>query len=80
MGQHIVDVEHAEAMLVAAAGPRLQSMLPAGLVTHRRSRVDTDEVHLILEYSKNEKWGAINAGRANRFSNPTLTLTLTPTF
>eukprot|EP00048_Salpingoeca_helianthica_P002227 m.55642 g.55642 ORF g.55642 m.55642 type:complete len:588 (-) comp11979_c1_seq1:61-1824(-) len=67
MSQHLVAKENAKVSLVAAVGPRLRQYLPAGITLPNASLVAQDEVHLILEYAKNEKWGHIQAGRANRF-------------
>ncbi len=65
MGLHLAEAEHAAVSLVASVGPRLQKLLPASLHVNGQSLASQvpslmfcsdpkDEVHVILEYSKNE--------------------------
>ena len=54
-------------VLVANVGPVLANLLPKNMEVAQEMKSDQDEVHLILEYAKGEKWGTLTAPRANRF-------------
>ncbi|RDD45185.1 ADP-dependent glucokinase [Trichoplax sp. H2] len=66
LGETIANLlPNASILLVGPVGPRLKSLL------NPRIKVpvvaEQDEVHLILEYERDEKWGDIKASCANRF-------------
>ena len=70
-------LEGADVLLAAKMSDDFRSNIhPSIQVTG--DNVEVDDIHLILEYKRNEKWGAWQAPRANRFivhsdrNNPTL--------
>ena len=54
-------------MLVGAVGEALRELLNSSVFVPESSLQKEDEVHLILEYSRGEKWGTSEASCANRF-------------
>jgi len=44
-------------MLVGAVGPTLAGLLHPAIVVPDTTRIEEDEIHLILEFAKGEKWG-----------------------
>ncbi|XP_014664935.1 PREDICTED: ADP-dependent glucokinase-like isoform X2 [Priapulus caudatus] len=56
-----------EVMLVGPVGPKLLSLLHTSVKVPEKALIDEDEVHLIMEYQKNEIWGGRSAPVANRF-------------
>jgi ADP-dependent glucokinase len=70
MGQHLVETANGNprrVRLVSAVGPKLKALLHPDIEVPEEHLVETDEIHLILEYSLGEKWGDFTAKRANRF-------------
>ncbi|XP_063226286.1 ADP-dependent glucokinase [Bacillus rossius redtenbacheri] len=69
--------EGCKVLLAAKMSPELQKFLPRG-VTVVGGETSKDDVHLILEYKAEERWGPHVAPRANRFiihndrNNPTV--------
>ena len=53
-------------MLVGPVGPKLRALLPPSILTPSFSPSSRDEVHLIMEYPKGEKWGSVVSTCANR--------------
>ena len=53
-------------MLVAPIGSRLKSYLHPRIITPPEDTSVKEEVHVILEYPKGEKWGEVTATCANR--------------
>ena len=58
--------EGAEVLLAAKLSPGLAGWLPRG-VRVAGGQIATDDVHLIMEYKREEAWGQVKAPRANRF-------------
>jgi len=58
--------EGAEVLLAAKLSPGLAGWLPRG-VRVAGGEIATDDVHLIMEYKREEAWGQVRAPRANRF-------------
>ncbi|XP_038076901.1 ADP-dependent glucokinase-like [Patiria miniata] len=54
-------------LLIGPIGPKVHSLMPSSVNIHETSLRDTDEVHLIMEYAKGEKWGALTTPIATRF-------------
>lgn len=54
-------------MLVGPVGPKLLSLLHSSIYVPDIAVMKQDEVHLIMEYQKNEVWGEYKAPVANRF-------------
>ena len=54
-------------LLGGIAGERLRSLLPPVIKVIQDDKNIGDQIHLILEYEKNSKWGNLVAPRANRF-------------
>ncbi|XP_069138122.1 ADP-dependent glucokinase-like [Argopecten irradians] len=52
---------------IGPVGPKLLEMLPTSLNIPTKSRISTDEVHLIMEYGVGETWGDLRSPVANRF-------------
>ena len=46
-----------QVLLVGAVGPTLADLLHPSIVVPETTRIEEDEVHLILEFAKGEKWG-----------------------
>ena len=69
--------EGAEVLLAARMTEDFKSNIDANIQV-TGTNIDTDDIHLILEYKRNEVWGNWQAPRANRFivhsdrNNPTL--------
>ena len=53
-------------LLGAKLSPGLQEWIPDGMEV-AGGAVDTDDVHLIVEYKRNEAWDGVVSPRANRF-------------
>ena len=53
-------------LLGAKLSPGLQEWIPDGMEV-AGGAVDTDDVHLIVEYKRNEAWDSVVSPRANRF-------------
>ena len=47
-------------------GPKLRSLLDERIVTPTFTRDSQDEIHMILEYAKGQRWGEVTAPCANR--------------
>lgn len=58
--------EGAQVLLGAKLSPGLQDWVPQGMEV-AGGGLETDDVHLILEYKREEQWGHVRAPRANRF-------------
>ncbi|CAH1796959.1 unnamed protein product [Owenia fusiformis] len=56
-----------QVQLVGPVGPRLKSLLDQNMQVPQSSRIDKDEVHMILEFERGEKWGDHQAPVATRF-------------
>ena len=67
-----------QVLLAARMTEKMRSSLPSDVTLASTSVVDKDDVHLILEYKRNEAWGKYTSPRANRFilhsdvNNPTV--------
>lgn len=59
-------LEGCDVVLAARTSPRLLGALPEGLRAVGGA-LDKDDVHLILEYKADAKWGPFTAPRANRY-------------
>jgi len=61
--------EGADVLLAAKMTPELRRQLPDAvqMADVQKSGVAVDDVHLILEYKRGERWGRYEAPRANRF-------------
>lgn len=57
----------AKIQLVGPIGPDVLNLLPSSIEVPSSSVIKTDEVHLIMEYAKNEQWGSITTPVATRF-------------
>ena len=70
-------LEGAQVLLGAKMTPKLKQTIHENIEVVGKN-VDHDDVHLILEYKRNEVWGNLKSPRANRFivhsdrNNPTL--------
>ena len=53
-------------LLAARMTERMRSSLPADVTLASHSVVEKDDIHLILEYKRNERWGKYESPRANR--------------
>lgn len=53
-------------LLAGALGPKLKELLNPLKMEYANS-VDSDEIHLILEYKSGEEWNGFKSPRANRF-------------
>jgi len=58
--------EGAKVLLGAKLSPGLAQWVPEGM-TVAGGEIETDDVHLILEYKREEEWRGIKSPRANRF-------------
>jgi len=58
--------EGAKVLLGAKLSPGLAEWIPEGLDV-AGGEIETDDVHLILEYKRGEEWGGFTSPRANRF-------------
>ena len=58
--------EGARVLLGAKLSPSLQHWIPEGMRV-AGGAVAEDDVHLIVEYKRNEAWGEVTSPRANRF-------------
>jgi len=58
--------EGAKVLLGAKLSPGLAEWIPEGMEV-AGGVIDTDDVHLIMEYKRNEEWDGIVSPRANRF-------------
>ena len=58
--------EGANVLLAAKLSPGLAGWLPEG-VQVAGGAIDTDDIHLILEYKREETWDHVKTPRANRF-------------
>merc|ERR1719508_610198 len=58
--------EGANVLLAAKLSPGLAGWLPEGVQVAGEA-IDTDDIHLILEYKREEAWDDVKAPRANRF-------------
>ncbi|XP_013385712.1 ADP-dependent glucokinase isoform X1 [Lingula anatina] len=56
-----------QVQLVGPVGPKLKELLNKTIYVPKASSHEQDEVHLIMEYKRGEKWGAFTAPVANRF-------------
>ncbi|GAB1598068.1 ADP-dependent glucokinase-like [Argonauta hians] len=69
--------EGAEVLLGMAGDEKLRNFIPEGIKV-AGPKISQDDIHLILEYNKGDKWGDMVSPRANRFivhkdkSNPLL--------
>lgn len=70
--------EGAQVLLAAKMTPKAKKDLPEGVTIASDHDLDKDDVHLILEYKREETWGQYKSPRANRFilhsdtNNPTV--------
>ena len=53
-------------MLVGPIGPKLRSLLDSRITTPTFTTDSQDEIHMILEYAKDQRWGGVTAPCANR--------------
>jgi len=58
--------EGAKVLLGAKLSPGLAEWIPEGMEV-AGGDIDTDDVHLIMEYKRNEEWDGVFSPRANRF-------------
>jgi ADP-dependent glucokinase len=58
---------NSEVLLVGPIGPKLKQLLNKNIKTPSSSLIESDEVHLILEYDSNEEFEGIHSPNANRF-------------
>ncbi len=58
--------EGADVLLAAKMTETLKRSLPPNVMAAGTSIVQEDDVHLILEYKRNEEWGPYRSPRANR--------------
>eukprot|EP00057_Strongylocentrotus_purpuratus_P033996 XP_793568.2 PREDICTED: ADP-dependent glucokinase [Strongylocentrotus purpuratus] len=56
-----------EVLLIGPCGPRVRALLPPNIIVPKPSYKETDEVHLIMEFKRNERWGDYEAKVATRF-------------
>ncbi|KAK3586668.1 hypothetical protein CHS0354_001280 [Potamilus streckersoni] len=56
-----------ELQLVGPIGPKLSELFPQSIQIPEESRIEEDEVHLIMEYRVGEKWGDSTTTVATRF-------------
>ncbi|XP_071487280.1 ADP-dependent glucokinase-like [Diadema antillarum] len=61
------DAPHLKVLLVGPCGPQVRDLLPDNMVIPKNSAMATDEVHLIMEYQRGERWGGYEAKVATRF-------------
>lgn len=59
--------EGCEVLLASRMTPRLQKSLPKGIKTVGGDLSGKDDIHLILEYKADAKWGPYTTPRANRY-------------
>ena len=57
---------HLQVMLIGPIGPKLRSLLDKRIATPTFTTDSQDEIHMILEYSKGQRWGEVTAPCANR--------------
>ena len=62
-----VTLSFVQVMLVGPVGKKLRGFLDKNVNVPASSLQEEDEVHLIMEYSRGEKWGENAASCANRF-------------
>ncbi|XP_074649932.1 ADP-dependent glucokinase-like [Tubulanus polymorphus] len=68
IAQKIVSLsDNAQVQLVGPVGPRLKNLLHQRIHVPVYSISSEDEVHLIMEYKSQQKWGPHTASCANRF-------------
>ena len=53
-------------MLVGPIGPKLRNLLDERIATPTFTTDSQDEIHMILEYAKGQRWGEVTAPCANR--------------
>ena len=71
-------MEGADVILAGKMSKSLKERIRPGItLTGRESEgnPEKDDVHLILEYKRNEEWGQYKSPRANRFEQTKLQLT-----
>ncbi|XP_041464084.1 ADP-dependent glucokinase-like [Lytechinus variegatus] len=56
-----------EVLLIGPCGPRVRALLPSNVIVPKPSYKETDEVHLIMEFKRNERWGVHQSKVATRF-------------
>ena len=54
-------------LIIGPVGPKVRSLMPSRVSIQDTSHRDKDEVHLIMEYAKGERWGALTTPIATRF-------------
>ncbi|XP_071794031.1 ADP-dependent glucokinase-like [Asterias amurensis] len=59
--------EDVEILLVGPAGPIVRRLMPSKVKISESSVRETDEIHLIMEYGKGERWGKLTTPIATRF-------------
>ena len=55
-----------QVMLVGPIGPKLRNLLDERIATPTFTRDSQDEIHMILEYAKDQRWGEVTTPCANR--------------
>ena len=57
----------AEVLLAAKMTKESRKALPETIKVATTSVIEKDDIHLILEYKRNEAWGHLSSPRANRY-------------
>ena len=62
----IFPTAYLQVMLIGPIGPKLRSLLDDRIATPTFTTDSQDEIHMILEYAKGQRWGEVTAPCANR--------------